>query len=235
MHDPFRLSIALCLTLLLWFTPAFAQEADDDEADDDKTIAELTENSDRYDGLFTLYRDRDTGETHMAIMPGQLDREYIYFAVSTDGVVEGGHFCGNYRDNRVVSIGRHFDRIEIRAENAAFYFNPENPLSRAADANISPGVLASEPILAEDETTGAMLIAADELFASETLLQVKPTTLNEMMKRYGIGPRRRRGAAGSAASIRKTRIQAGAKASALENASTDDAADFAQVVGKRLR
>ena len=175
MHDPFRLSIALCLTLLLWFTPAFAQEADDDEADDDKTIAELTENSDRYDGLFTLYRDRDTGETHMAIMPGQLDREYIYFAVSTDGVVEGGHFRGNYRDNRVVSIGRHFDRIEIRAENAAFYFNPENPLSRAADANISPGVLASEPILAEDETTGAMLIAADELFASETLLQVKPT------------------------------------------------------------
>ena len=66
------------------------------------------------------------------------------------------------------------------------------------------------------------------------LLQVKPTTLNEMMKRYGIGPRRRRGPAGSAASIRKTRIQAGAKASAPENASTDGAADFAQVVGKRL-
>ena len=175
MNDPSRFPIVPCLVALIWAVPALAQEADDDEDDEAETMAELTENSDRYDGLFTLYRDRGTGETHMAIMPEQLDREYIYFAVSTDGVVEGGHFRGNYRDNRVVSIGRHFDRIEIRAENAAFYFDPESPLSRAADANISTGLLASESILAEDEATGTMLIAADELFASETLLQVKPT------------------------------------------------------------
>ena len=164
---------------LLWLAPltmtAHALAQDDDEAEDDdrETIADLTENSDRFDGLFTLYRDRDSGETHMAITPEQLDREYIYVAVSTDGVVEGGHFRGNYRENRILSLRRHFDRIEIRAENASFYFDPESPLSRAADANISPGLVASETILAEDEDTGATLIAVDELFASETLSQVK--------------------------------------------------------------
>ena len=178
MTNPFRFRIVLCLVPLMAIAPAFSQE--DDEADEDdeearETIAELTENSDRFDGLFTLYRDRDTGEAHMAIMPEQLDREYIYISVSTDGVVEGGTFRGNYRENRVLSIGRHYERIEIRAENSAFYFDPESPLSRAAEANISPGLLASEPILAEDEDTGAMLIAADELFVSETLSQVKPS------------------------------------------------------------
>ena len=178
MTNPFRFRFVLCLVPLTLAMSALAQEADEadeEEEEDRETIADLTENSDRYDGLFTLYRDRDTGETHMAIMPEQLDREFIYVSVSTDGVVEGGTFRGNYRENSVLSVGRHFDRIEIRAENTAFFFDPDSPLSRAADANISPGLLASEPILAEDEDTGAMLIAADELFASETLSQVKPS------------------------------------------------------------
>ena len=178
MTHPFRFRFVLWLAPLTLAMPALAQEAEEageDEEEERETIADLTENSDRHDGLFTLYRDRDTGETHMAVMPEHLDREYIYVSVSTDGVVEGGTFRGNYRENRVLSVGRHFDRIEIRAENAAFYFDPDSPLSRAADANISSGLLASQPILAEDEDTGAMLIAVDDLFASETLSQVKPS------------------------------------------------------------
>ena len=178
MKHSFRFRFVLWLVPLTLAMPALAQEADEageDEEEDRETIADLTENSDRHDGLFTLYRDRDTGETHMAVMPEHLDKEYIYVSVSTDGVVEGGTFRGNYRENRVLSVGRHFDRIEIRAENAAFYFDPDSPLSRAADANISSGLLASQPILAEDEDTGAMLIAVDDLFTSETLSQVKPS------------------------------------------------------------
>ena len=178
MTNPFRFRFVLFLVPLTLAMSALAQEdeeANEDEEEERETIADLTENSDRHDGLFTFYRDRDTGETHIEILPAQLNQEYIYFAMSTDGVVEGGHFRGAYRENRVLSISRHFDRIEVRAENAAFYFDPESPLSRAADANISPGLVASEPILAEDEATGAMLIAADDLFASETLLQVKPS------------------------------------------------------------
>ena len=173
MKPSFLVQFLLWLAPLTMTAPALAQDDDEAEDDDRETIADLTENSDRFDGLFTLYRDRDSGETHMAITPEQLDREYIYVAVSTDGVVEGGHFRGNYRENRILSLRRHFDRIEIRAENASFYFDPESPLSRAADANISPGLVASETILAEDEDTGATLIAVDELFASETLSQVK--------------------------------------------------------------
>ena len=111
----------------------------------------------------------------MEIAPTQLNREYIYVAVSTDGVVEGGHFRGRYRDNRILSLTRYFDKIEIRSQNTAFYFDPESPLSRAAHANISPGLLASETIVAEDEETGNVLINIDEIFATEALLQVKPS------------------------------------------------------------
>lgn len=168
-----QLPTALLLSIAALSSPLAAQEADEDAETENKTIAETTENSDRFDGLFTLYRDRDTGQSYLEIGAEQLDREYIYMAVSTDGVVQGGHFRGNYRDNRVLSLTRHFDRIEIRSENTAFYFDPDSPLSRAADANISTALLVSESILAEDEDSGRILIDADNIFVNETLSQIK--------------------------------------------------------------
>ena len=157
--------------------PAGAQEdgATPDDDDAPETIAEITADSERHDGLFTLFRDRESGETHLLIEPDQLGREYIYFAASVDGVVQGGHFRGSYRSNGIVSVHRHFDRLELRFENTAFHFDADNPLARAADANISPAILASQEILAEDEATGEILIGADDLFLNERLLQVKPT------------------------------------------------------------
>ncbi|MAQ20488.1 MAG: hypothetical protein CMD52_03095 [Gammaproteobacteria bacterium] len=172
-----KLQIQTYLVLFFLLITAFSvsSQETDESTDIPETIAEVTENSDRISGLFTLYRDKKTGTTHMEIAPTQLNREYIYVAVSTDGVVEGGHFRGRYRDNRILSITRYFDKIEIRSQNTAFYFDPESPLSRAAHANISPGLLASETIVAEDEETGNVLINIDEIFATETLLQVKPS------------------------------------------------------------
>ncbi len=165
----------LVLFFLLITALSVSSQETDESTDIPETIAEVTENSDRISGLFTLYRDKKTGTTHMEIAPTQLNREYIYVAVSTDGVVEGGHFRGRYRDNRILSLTRYFDKIEIRSQNTAFYFDPESPLSRAAHANISPGLLASETIVAEDEETGNVLINIDEIFATEALLQVKPS------------------------------------------------------------
>lgn len=94
----------------------------------------------------------------------QLGREYIYFAVSMDGVVQDAHFRGDFRANDIVFWRRNFDRIDFRSENTAFHFNPESPLSRVSTANISPALLAAETIVAEDEATGEILIGIDTLF-----------------------------------------------------------------------
>ena len=48
--------MALLLSSAAISIPLGAQE--DDEDDETETIAETTENSDRFDGFFTLYRDR---------------------------------------------------------------------------------------------------------------------------------------------------------------------------------
>jgi len=141
--------------------------------DEAVSFASVVEKSDRLEGLFDVYRDKESGETYLAIKPDQIDREFIYNAVVIDGVVEGGVFRGAFGDNKIISIRRHFKRIEFVNDNAAFYFDPNNALSRAADANISDAILAVQDIVAEDEESGTILIKADDIFLNESLQQIK--------------------------------------------------------------
>ncbi|GJM11072.1 MAG: hypothetical protein DHS20C11_33480 [Lysobacteraceae bacterium] len=171
-----RLSIWAVICLLLISLPVLAEEEEKkDEEEKPKTIAELTEKSERIDGLFTLYRDNKSGQMHMAISADQLDTEYVHFAQAANGVVDAGYFRGAYLANGVLMFKRHYDRIEVIARNTSFYFDPDNALARAADANVPDAVLAVEKILAEDEESGEVLIKADSLFLTENLMQVKPS------------------------------------------------------------
>ncbi len=139
-----------------------------------KTIAEVTKSSRKLDGLFTVYQDTVTGALQLALTEAQLGKEYIYFMHTVDGVTEAGHFRGAFRGNNVFTIRRHFDRIEFVEVNTSYYFDSTSALSRAASANISPALLAAEKIVARD-TTGTVLIKADDLFLKEVFAQVKPS------------------------------------------------------------
>ena len=159
------------------------------EEKEPKTIAELTEESDRYDGLFLLFQDRKTGKLKMLIREGQIGQEFIYFTFIRDGVPEAGHFRGRFRSNTIFSVRKHFDRIDFVRENTSFYFDPESPLARAADANITHAVLAVQKIVAEDEEKGEYLIEADDLFLTEAFVQITPSPDPDSKeeKKFGIG------------------------------------------------
>ncbi|AXJ02542.1 protein of unknown function (DUF5117) [Cyclonatronum proteinivorum] len=136
-------------------------------------IEQATSGHIKMEGLFTVFQDTTSGSTKMMITEDQIGKEFIYWGHTVDGVPQVGHFRGNYRDNKVFSIQRYFDRIEFVVENTRFHFDEDNPLSRAADANISRAVLFSAKIDTEHE--GQMLINSDPLFLTEALHQVKPS------------------------------------------------------------
>ncbi len=150
-------------------------EKKEDKKDKKKTLADLTESSHAFKGLFTVYQDTTTGDLQLLIKENQIGKEYIYFTQTLDGVLAAGHFRGNFRDNRVFSIQKHFNRIEIVSENTSYYFDPQNALSKAAHANISPSILASEKIEVYDDSTHAYLIKANDIFFSETLHRINHT------------------------------------------------------------
>ena len=137
------------------------------------TIAEKVKKCKKIDGLFTLYRDTTTGSLMMLIKKYQLNSEFIYFSYVENGNTTTGHNKGTFRDNKIFTISKYYNQIEFITKNTSFYFDPSNPISKAANANVTNAVMASEKIVVADEVKGEYLIEADNLFLSETLHQIK--------------------------------------------------------------
>ena len=162
-------------------TEAAPDEEQDDEdsgeeEDEEKpeTLSEFVKDLERSEGLFPLYRNTETGEVFLEIDADQLGHEFIYFVYTENGPVEAGHFRGNFRDNRIVTFNRRYDRVEIEAVNTQYYFDPYNALSRAADANISRAPIANVEIAAKSEDERTLLISADALLESQALHRLSP-------------------------------------------------------------
>ncbi|MFQ6607843.1 MAG: zinc-dependent metalloprotease [Fidelibacterota bacterium] len=154
------------------------EEQESDSADDTTevvTIEGKTEACRKYEGLFTIYQDTTNGKAYMTLQYDQLGKEFIYFTHTVEGVIDAGHVRGGYEGSRVVTVERYFNRVEIVSQNTGYYFDPNNPLSRAAEANISPSILASQEIVVDDTITMELLIEVDDVFLTEALHQVKPT------------------------------------------------------------
>lgn len=176
----------LVLGILLAPINADAQKKDKKKKKDDKevvqqpkkdakkSIDDLTKSSKKLEGLFTIYQDTVNGSTQIVVSEDQIGKEFIYFSQVADGVTDVGRNRGSYRGSKVFKIKKYFDRIEFETQNTSFYFDPNNPLSKSKDANISHSILASLKIESHDDKNGLYLLKADDLFQKETFLQVKP-------------------------------------------------------------
>ena len=135
-----------------------------------KTMEEALKDRIEIPGLFTLYQDTTNGKLSMLIKKNQIGNEFIHFVHGLNGQLNAGVFRGSYRGARVIKLNRYFNRIEFEVQNNAFWFDPETPLSKSADANISTSILASSFIIAEKD--GNALIEIDNVFLSEALHQI---------------------------------------------------------------
>ena len=88
--------IGALIAALLFVLPVPAQDAPPKESEpgakppEPKTVAEVLKDSDRIDGLFTLYRDRKTGALRMALTADELEKTYFYFTYTENGVPAAG-------------------------------------------------------------------------------------------------------------------------------------------------
>ncbi|CAH8286210.1 uncharacterized protein DUF5117 [Mariniflexile fucanivorans] len=164
-------------------------EAPAPTAKKEKSIAELVKSSKKIEGLFPIYQDTITGSLQMIISKNQIDKEFIYFSQIANGVLDAGRVIrGSYMGSEVFKIEKYFDKIEFIIQNTSFYFDPENPLSKSKDANISNGNIASITISAHDKDKGLYLIKADDLFLSEILAQIKrPSSPGESPTAFKLG------------------------------------------------
>lgn len=146
-------------------------------SDKRQSIADKTKSCKKMDGLFPLFQDTTNGNLYMLVNKKHLGKPFIYFAYTENGVVGAGHFKGSFRDNKLFTINKYFDRVEFTVLNTGFYFDKQSALSKSADANISHATLISQKPLAEDTAKGDMLLDAGSFFMSEAIHQIKPAPL----------------------------------------------------------
>jgi hypothetical protein len=144
--------------------PASAAAAAPADADKSKTatIESKTKNCIKLPGLFTLYRDTTDGRLFMLVNDSQLNQEFIHFTYTENGVIAAGHHRGQFRGSRIFTIKKSYGNLEFEQINTAFYFDPNNAISKSAEANISNSPLGFEKIVAENKKTKDYLIDADE-------------------------------------------------------------------------
>ena len=167
-----RVTVALGLLLPLCLvgcqsaeTPAWDPE--------NPTFESVIANSEHLPGLIDSYRETSSGELFMRLRPEQLQRDYLYFATHLDGNADTSTQRGVYASSRVLRLERDFNVLKVLEVNTRFYFDPQNALSRAADANARPAVLAVADIVGEHEE-GDIMVRMGPVFLSESLQQIKP-------------------------------------------------------------
>lgn len=152
------------------------------------TIADKVKKCKKIEGLFTLYRDTTNGSVLMLIKKQQLDKPYIYFSYIENGNTTTGHNRGTFRDNKIFKINKYYNQLEFTNINTNFYFDKNNAISKAADANITNALMTSEKIVALDESKGEYLIEADNIFLSEVFYQIKsPSSGAFGMQQFNLG------------------------------------------------
>ena len=132
-----------------------------------------TKGCETYTGLFNIYQNKKDGKAYIEIDTSHLDKEFIYFSYFENGVLEAGSVKGRFRGSKIIKINKFYENIDITIENTKYFFNEENPLSRAAKTNINTPIIISEKIIAKNGSKTKFLINADNLFLTEAFQQVK--------------------------------------------------------------
>ncbi len=146
-----------------------------DEKDKPKPIKEITKKCLVYDGMFPIYQDSTNGKAYLKITQDQLEKEYIHFSFIEDGVLDAGSFRGAYRSAKIFKPSKYFNKIELCVQNHNYYFDKDNALHRAAQANINEPIVVSQKIVGINKAKNEFLIEADGIFLTESLQQVKPS------------------------------------------------------------
>jgi len=138
-----------------------------------KTISEVVKSCLKYPGLFNIYQDSTNGKVFMEISEDKIGKEFIHFFHVENSPMDAGWAKGAYGSESIIKIKKYFNKIEFVGQNPHYYFDPDNPISKAAGADINTPVISVDNIVAINNSKDTFLIEAENLFLTEALAQLK--------------------------------------------------------------
>ena len=99
-------------------------------------IQTKTKGCEKFEGLFNIYQDKKSGKSYLEIDTSHLDQEFIYFSYFENGITDAFSVRGRYRGSKIIKIQKFYNKIDITVLNTNYYFDEDNALSKASNANI---------------------------------------------------------------------------------------------------
>jgi uncharacterized protein DUF4953/uncharacterized protein DUF5117 len=134
----------------------------------------FVEKMEKIEGLFTFYKNTETGEVYMELLPEQLDTDFLCTVTRQTGdayMFDASAMLWNF----VFFFQKINKKIQLIERNIAFR-SEEPALQRAIKNSFTNSIIASSKICCKaQEGTEAILIKADDLFLKD-LVHVESTT-----------------------------------------------------------
>ncbi len=128
-----------------------------------KDYAEVTKDTTRYDGLFTLFRTNET--LYAELRPNQLDQPLLAPIAVARGLALAGQPL-NFGDEWILLFRRVGDNLQLVRRNIHYEAPKGSPLEKAVQQNYTDSVLMALPIVALGPN-GSALIDFSQIFLSD--------------------------------------------------------------------
>jgi hypothetical protein len=135
--------------------------------------------TEKLEGLFTLYRKKETGKIYLEIKPEQLNKNYLGIITMESGIGEGILYRGLPLGEFLFYFRRVNQNIHFVLRNVNFRTQPDDPQARSIETSFSDSVLYSLKIKSIHPQRKTLLIDLSELLLSDVpgLTQMLPWML----------------------------------------------------------
>lgn len=109
--------------------------------DDLEPFDEVTKDTQRSEGLFTLYRNKDKNKIYLEIKPEQLNKNFLATATLESGIGEGGIYSGMPLQDFLFYFKRVNNNLQFVVRNVNFRTREGDPQARSLARSFSDSVL----------------------------------------------------------------------------------------------
>jgi hypothetical protein len=145
-----------------------------------KPFAQVIKGAEKMEGLFTLYRHKQTGKIYLEVQPQQLNKNYLASVTMESGIGERGLYSGVPLQTLLFYFRRMNNNLHFVVRNVNFRTEPGDPQARSVERSFSDSVLDALPIKSIHPTQGSILVDLGDLLLGD--LPGLTPTLKESLK-----------------------------------------------------
>lgn len=138
-----------------------------DSKDELEDFNEVTKNTQKQEGMFTLYRDKEKGKVYLEVKPEQVNRNFLATMTLESGIGERGIYSGMPLQDFIFYFQRVNNHLHFVIRNVNFRTRAGDPQARSVARSFSDSVLYALPIKSIHPERKTLLIDLGDLLLKD--------------------------------------------------------------------